>query len=169
MDQPGWHLSVKSTETLGDKQAVTLAERDSPLSVSAGWFYHLFMPTGTDFLKFKQAKSYSSKRIRVPIIFDLFTSSPGVNGLRVVFSPKELTLVVHLSLVTQKYETIIVHSNLNVFGAWGWNSPSGSYFSAATTISIFMDKEMPKCPEMLTEIITYTLPTYLYYFIYTLL
>lgn len=57
----------------------------------------------------------------LPIVFGFFSGSPGVDGLAVVFAPEELALIVHLiGFVAQKYEAIIVHTSLNVFGAWRW-------------------------------------------------
>lgn len=53
----------------------------------------------------------------VPFCFGFFMSPAGINGFRVVFPPNELSLVVHVRIITQKYETIFVHSNLDVSGA----------------------------------------------------
>lgn len=100
---------------MGNKQAETLTESESPLSVSPWIFLSLVHVDCSGFPGIQTSKV--TQRTTVPILFGFFAGSPGVNGLCVVFSPKELALIVHLSLVTQEYETIIVHSNLNVFGA----------------------------------------------------
>lgn len=48
-------MSVKSTEILsGYKQAATLAESESALSVTAGCFSSIFSLTATDFLEVRQ-------------------------------------------------------------------------------------------------------------------
>lgn len=53
----------------------------------------------------------------LPVLLVFCLSSLGVDGLCVVFVPQKLAVFVRLfSLVAQIYETIVVHSDLNVFG-----------------------------------------------------
>ena len=54
----------------------------------------------------------------LPVVLGFCFHSLSISGVRIIFAPEELALVVHLnSLVAQKYETIVIHTNLNVFGA----------------------------------------------------
>ena len=53
----------------------------------------------------------------LPVRLVFCLSSLGVDGLRVVFVPQKLAVFVRIiRLVAQKYEPIVVHSDLNVFG-----------------------------------------------------
>lgn len=55
----------------------------------------------------------------LPICLGFCSHSPSTNWVCVIFAPEEFALIIHLSsFVSQKYEAIIIHTNLNVFGAW---------------------------------------------------
>lgn len=54
----------------------------------------------------------------LPICLGFCSHSPSTNWVCVIFAPEEFALIIHLSsFVSQKYEAIIIHTNLNVFGA----------------------------------------------------
>lgn len=66
-----------------------------------------------------KSKSDSFRRTIAPFLCGFLASSPSVNRLCVVFPPKNLALLIRLSLIAQKYEPVVIHPNGNVSGAYG--------------------------------------------------
>lgn len=65
-----------------------------------------------------QTNSPDCTRTILPVIICLHLGSPGIDGLPVVLPPDTLAPVIHLvGRKSQIYEAVIVHTNLNVFGA----------------------------------------------------